>query len=106
MDRSALAELKKLLDSPEPLEVLAAGVKNLGEWRAWTFERQVWYLRKRNHMSQREHSLRCGVSQHRISRIEAGADLKLGTLRALWRPLGYEPLIIPDAADFPRHPRP
>lgn len=105
MDDASLTELRKLLDMPDPLDELAAAAAKAGAWRGWTFERQAWYLRRRVGMTQAGLALCSGVSQHRISRIEAGEDLKLSTLRALWRGLGYEPLVIPDALEFPRLPR-
>ncbi|MEQ1918787.1 MAG: helix-turn-helix transcriptional regulator [Elusimicrobiota bacterium] len=105
MDLSGLEDIKRLLAEPDPLDSVAEAVKCVGAWRSWTLERQIWYLRKRQNMTQAELSRWSGVSQHRISRIEDGADLKLSTLRALWRPLGYEPLVIPDSADFIRSPR-
>ncbi len=91
--------MRKLLDEPNPLDVLATVVGNSGAWRDWTFERQVWFLRKQAGVTQIELSRRSGVSQNRISRIEAGEDLKLSTLRALWRPLGFSPLVMPDVLD-------
>lgn len=105
MDPAALDDLKRLLAAPDPLDELAEAVKHAGAWRGWTFERQVWYLRRRLGMTQAQLALRSGVSQHRISRIEAGDDLKLSTLGALWRGLGYEPLVIPDVAGLPKSPR-
>ena len=104
MDPLALEELKKMLAAPAPLDEVAEAVKRAGAWRTWTFERQVWYLRKRNDMTQAELSRRSGVSQHRISRIEDGEDLKLSTLRALWRSLGYTPLVLPDAIEMATKP--
>lgn len=106
MDYSAaLGELKKMAETPDVMDELAAAAARAGAWRAWTFDRQVWYLRKRLDLSQAELARRSGVSQRRISRIESGDDVKLSTLRALWRALGYEPLVIPDALDLPRQPR-
>jgi hypothetical protein len=105
MDSNALEEMKKLLDRPDPLEEAAAAAARSGEWRGWTVERQIWFLRRRAGLSQAELSRRSGVSQHRISRIEAGQDAKFSTLRALMRGLGYEPLVLPDALDLPRFPR-
>jgi hypothetical protein len=105
VDSLALDELKKLLAAPAPLDEVAEAAKRLGAWRSWTFERQVWYLRRHHKITQAEHSRLSGVSQHRISRIEDGEDLKLSTLRALWSPFGYEPLVIPDAKGFAREPR-
>lgn len=98
--------LKRIAAAPDVLEELGAAAKAAGAWRTWTFDRQVWYLRKHHRITQAELSRRSGVSQRRISRIEAGEDVKLSTLRTLWRALGYEPLVIPDARDLPRQPRP
>ena len=94
-----------LLAEPEPLDVVREAVERVGAWRAWTLERQIWYFRKRLKITQAELSLRSGVSQHRISRIEDGSDLKLSTLRALWRPFGYEPLVLPDSVNIDRRAR-
>lgn len=106
MDYSAaLDELKKMAETPDVMDELAAAAARTGAWRSWTFDRQVWYLRKRLELSQAELARRSGVSQRRISRIEAGDDVKLSTLRSLWRALGYEPLVIPDSLDLPRQPR-
>jgi DNA-binding XRE family transcriptional regulator len=105
MDSSAEEELRKLIAEPDTLDVLAAAVARSGAWRGWTFERQTWFLRRRMGLTQAELARRSGVSQHRISRIEAGEDLKLSTLRSLWRALGCEPLVLPDALDLPREPR-
>lgn len=98
--------LKRIAAAPDVLEELAAAAKASGAWRTWTFDRQVWYLRKHHRITQAELSRRSGVSQRRISRIEAGDDVKLSTLRTLWRALGYEPLVIPDALNLPRQSRP
>ena len=95
-----MEELRKMLTAPAPLDEVAEAVKRAGAWRSWTFERQVWYLRKRHDFTQAELSRRSGVSQHRISRIEDGEDLKLSTLRALWGSLGYKPLVLPDAINM------
>lgn len=103
---ATLEELKRLVDKPAVLDELAAGAAHAGAWRSWTFDRQVWYLRKHVGLTQAELSRRSGVSQRRISRIEAGDDVKMSTLRALWRALGFAPLVIPDALDFPREARP
>lgn len=105
MDPSELSELKRLLSQPDPLEVVAEAVKHTGVWRSWTFERQIWYLRKRRDVTQAELSRRSGVSQHRISRIEDGEDLKFSTLRALCLALGYAPLVIPDSLNLAGKPR-
>lgn len=105
MDHSALADLKQMLAAPDVLDELAAAAAHAGEWRNWTFERQVWYLRKHMGMTQAELARRSGVSQHRISRIEAGDDVKISTLRALWRGLGWAPLVIPDTLDRPLEAR-
>ena len=107
MDTSARIELsKRLAEPPDILEELGAAATRAGAWRSWTFDRQVWYLRKHHRITQAELARRSGVSQRRISRIEAGEDVKMSTLQCLWRALGYEPLVIPDARDLPRHPRP
>ncbi|MDD5305041.1 MAG: helix-turn-helix domain-containing protein [Elusimicrobia bacterium] len=99
-----MEELKKMLAAPAPLDEVAEAVRLAGAWRSWTFERQVWYMRKHHEMTQAELSRRSGVSQHRISRIEDGEDLKLSTLRALWRPLGYKPLMLPDTINMASEP--
>lgn len=105
-DKAALETLRRLVAAPNVLDELAAAAKAAGAWREWTFDRQVWYLRKYHRLTQAELARRSGVSQRRISRIEAGDDVKLSTLRTLWRALGYEPLIIPDELDRPHAPRP
>lgn len=105
-DRIVLETLKKLVSAPDVLDELAAAAKAAGAWRNWTFDRQVWFLRKYHRFTQARLAKRSGVSQRRISRIEAGDDVKLSTLRTLWRALGYEPLVIPDALDLPRQTRP
>jgi len=105
-DRIVLETLKKLVSAPDVLDELAAAAKAAGAWRNWTFDRQVWFLRKYHRLTQARLAKRSGVSQRRISRIEAGDDVKLSTLRTLWRALGYEPLVIPDALDLPRQARP
>lgn len=105
-DRIVLETLKKLVSAPDVLEEVAAAAKAAGAWRTWTFDRQVWFLRKYHRLTQARLAKRSGVSQRRISRIEAGDDVKLSTLRTLWRALGYEPLVIPDALDLPRQTRP
>lgn len=98
--------LKRIAAAPDVLEELGAAAKAAGTWRTWTFDRQVWFLRKRHGLTQAGLAKRSGVSQRRISRIEAGDDVKLSTLRTLWRALGYEPLVVPDALDLPRQSRP
>lgn len=105
-DRIALETLKEAVSAPDVLDELAAAAKAAGAWRNWTFDRQVWFLRKYHRLTQARLAKRSGVSQRRISRIEAGDDVKLSTLRALWRALGYEPLVIPDVLDLPRQTRP
>ncbi|UPT76036.1 MAG: helix-turn-helix domain-containing protein [Elusimicrobiota bacterium] len=94
--------MKAALEGLDPLDELAAARTKLGAWRGWTFERQVWYLRRMANLTQRDLSALSGVSQHRISRIEAGADVKLSTLAALWRPMGWQPMIIPDRIGLER----
>lgn len=107
MDISESTELlRRLAVAPDILEGTGEAAQRAGAWRSWTFERQVWYLRKHHGITQAELSRRSGVSQRRISRIEAGEDVRMSTLRTLWRALGYEPLVIPDALDLPREPRP
>jgi DNA-binding XRE family transcriptional regulator len=107
MNDSAMIEvLKRLAAEPDVLEELAGAVARAGAWRSWTFDRRVWFLRRRRRLTQAELSRRSGVSQRRISRIEAGDDVKLSTVRTLWRALGYEPLVVPDALDLARMPRP
>lgn len=98
--------LKRIAAAPDVLEEVAAAAKAVGAWRTWTFDRQVWFLRKYHRLTQAKLAKRSGVSQRRISRIEAGDDVKLSTLRTLWRAIGYEPLVIPDALDLPRQTRP
>lgn len=105
-DRIVLETLKKAVSAPDVLDELAAAAKATGAWRNWTFDRQVWFLRKYHRLTQARLAKRSGVSQRRISRIEAGDDVKLSTLRALWRALGYEPLVIPDIIELTRKPRP
>lgn len=98
--------LKRIAAAPDVLEETAAAANAAGAWRSWTFDRQVWFLRRRLGITQAALSHLSGISQRRISRIEAGEDVKLSTLRSLWRALGYEPLVIPDVLDHPRQPRP
>lgn len=105
-DRIVLETLKKAVSAPDVLDELAAAARSAGAWRTWTFDRQIWFLRKYHRLTQARLAKRSGVSQRRISRIEAGDDVKLSTLRTLWRALGYEPLVIPDALDLPRQTRP
>lgn len=90
-----LDEMRKLLNEPDPLLCVGEAAIHVGAWRGWSVDRQVRYLRRRFNVTQAELSWRCGVSQHRISRIEAGSDFKLSTLRNLWGGLGYEPLLLP-----------
>lgn len=91
----AIEALGRLAAAPDALETVTAAVGKAGKWRTWPLPRQVWYLRKRHDLSQAELARRSGVSQRRICRIEAGDDLKLSTLKALWAAMGYEPLVIP-----------
>ncbi len=105
MNTILLDEMKKLLSMPSALEVVSETAARAGAWRLWTFNRQAWYLRKHAGLTQAELSRRSGVSQHRISRIEAGEDVKLSTVCALWRALGYEPLLLPDTLNLTREPR-
>lgn len=105
-DNGATESIEQLLSAPDPMIEVKGSLAKAGAWRTWTLERQVWYLRTREGLTQAELARRSGVSQHRISRIEAGEDVKLSTLRTLWRALGYEPLVMPDALDFPRRARP
>lgn len=60
----------------------------------------------RSGMTQAKLSRRSGISQARISRLEAGADMKLSTLRTLWAALGYEPLVLADRIGRKREDRP
>lgn len=83
-------------DVPDPLAVAAAAVEKLGAWKSWTPGRQTWYLRKRLSLTQRDLGDLSGVTQHRISEIENGAEVLLATLIQLWMPLGYSPTIVPD----------
>lgn len=96
-----LDEIRRLLNEPDPLLCLGEAARRLGAWRTWTIERQVRFLRVRFEVTQSELSWRCGVSQDRISRIEAGADFKFSTVRRLWGGLGYEPILMPVALTRP-----
>lgn len=98
--------LKRAAAVPDVMEELATAAKAAGAWRTWTFDRQVWFLRKYHRLTQAGLARRSGVSQRRISRIEAGDDVKLSTLRTLWMALGYVPLVIPDIIELTRKPRP
>lgn len=107
MDSDAvLGKLESLVAAPDPLEVVAEALTQAGAWRSWTIERQLWYLRQRRGWTQAELARRAGVSQRRISRIEAGEDALMSTIRSLYRAMGHEPLLIPDTIDWPRYMRP
>jgi|CXWL01.1.fsa_nt_gi DNA-binding Xre family transcriptional regulator len=99
-------ELQRLLAMPEPIDEAAQAVAASGAWGRWSLDRQIWYLRKHSDMSQAELSRKSMISQARISRLEAGADMKLSTLKTLWAPLGYQPLIIPEPLGRERQGRP
>lgn len=96
MNPAMLEAMRRLLDAPDPLDVMLSGRDKLGEWRHWTPERQLWYLRRVAGLTQVQLAARSGVSQHRISEIEAGGDWKLSTLTKLWGAMGWRPLVIPD----------
>ena len=105
-DEAVEVNLTRLLAKPDPLVQVTQAAAQAGEWRLWTFGRQLWFLRERGCLTQMELARRSGVSQNRISLIESGDDVKLSTLRALWRALGYEPMVVPDSIDLVRSPRP
>ena len=64
-------------------------------WRRWSMARKLWYLRKRAKLSQAGLARRCKTTQSHIARLERGLDARLGTLRAVFRGLGYELLVLP-----------
>ena len=94
-DPSVLAELRKALNEPDPEDLIAKSVAGMGPWASWTFQRQIWYLRKKAGLSQKDLARRSGVTQARLSRIEKGADLKLSTLASIFLALGHDLLVVP-----------
>ncbi|MBI5241906.1 MAG: helix-turn-helix domain-containing protein [Elusimicrobia bacterium] len=106
-DEQALKMMRDVLSMPDPLEVVAKqAVPALGMWGGWTLDRQLWYLRKAQDLSQKELARRAGLTQARISRMEAGADFKWSTMSAVLAALGYEPMLLPVKPGYKREPRP
>ena len=105
-NQQVLKKLERLLAMPDPLDEVAQAVGAAGAWGQWSLERQLWYLRLISRVTQAELARRSAISQARISRVEAGADMKLSTLKALWAALGYQPLIIPEPLGRERQGRP
>ena len=101
-DIAAVESIKQMLNEAQPLDLVAQAISRCGPWIRWTFQRQLWYLRRHARLTQAELALRSGVTQARISRIESGGDVKLSTLRILFAALGYEPLVLPDKPGRPR----
>lgn len=79
---------------------------SLGPWGEWTLDRQVWYLRKVQGLSQNDLARKAGVTQARISRLEAGSDFKWSTITAVFSALGYDPMLLPVRPGLRREPRP
>lgn len=74
--------------------MMAQAMGNAGAWSRWTTERQLWFLRVKGGLTQAQLAARCGISQARISRIEAGADMKWSTLKRLLASFGYQPALM------------
>ncbi|MCX5793983.1 MAG: helix-turn-helix transcriptional regulator [Elusimicrobia bacterium] len=68
--------------------------------------RQLWYLRIRQHLTQGQLAHKAGITQARLSRIEAGADFNWSTISAIFAALGYEPILLPGPLGRVREARP
>ncbi len=105
-DEHALEKIRRELDGPDPLDEVGNAISACGSWAQWSLDRQIWYLRAVSGLTQTELSRRSGISLARISRLEAGADMKLSTLKSLWAALGFQPLILPEPVGRPKEGRP
>ena len=79
---------------------------SLGPWSRWTLDRQVWYLRKVQRLTQNDLARKAGITQARVSRMEAGSDFKWSTMIPIFAALGYEPMLLPIRPGLAREPRP
>ena len=101
-----LAQLKLLAQEPDALKLVSKHAANVpGPWNSWTLERQMWYLRKRRHLTQADLARKSGITQARLSRIESGADFKWSTLAALFAALGCRPTVLPGPPGLSRKGR-
>lgn len=94
-EAQVLERLREAQAAPDPLEAVEQAASVLGMWGGWTIDRQLWYLRKAGGLSQKGLARKAGLTQARISRLEAGADFKWSTLAAVFEALGYEPILLP-----------
>jgi transcriptional regulator with XRE-family HTH domain len=90
------------LDEIQPLADGAAATY----WCAWTLERQIWYLRSKLNLTQSEFAKTAGITQAKLSRIEAGEDPRWSVIRKLFLAAGHEPLLLPGPWNLSREGRP
>ncbi len=94
------------MDHDDPIELAATAVNRAGPWTRWSLDRQLWYLRVSADLTQAELARRSGICQARLSRLEAGGDMKLSTLKRLFAALGWEVLLLPVAQGWKTEARP
>lgn len=106
MKRDEFVSPEKGPAGDDPLQTAASAIEAVGQWREWTLDRQLWYLRLTRGWSQQDLARRAGLRQPLISRLESGADFKFSTLVAVMKALGRQPLLLPDEMGRIRRGRP
>lgn len=91
-----IEQMKRLAEEPDALELVTRHAASIpGPWAGWTLARQLWFLRKRQGLTQAGLARRAGITQARLSRIESGSDAKWSTLTAVLAALGFDPVLLP-----------
>lgn len=65
------------------------------DWARWSLNRQVWFLRVSNELTQAELARRAGVAQSHVAKVEQGRDVRWSTLRKLFAAMGCDLLVLP-----------
>lgn len=104
-DAEALAELKKLIaeSGPPPFETWLDFARGAPEdLSSWPPARVYQFIRCRLRFSQAELSEKTGLSQSNLSRIEAGEDCLVSTMRRIYAAMGLELMLVPRSKETPR----
>jgi hypothetical protein len=100
MDDRGIQELRQLLAQEDIFPILhRLAAETPRSWAGWPLNRCLWFLRKRRGLTQAQLARKAGVARSLIARVEAGGDVRLSTLRAIFDALGFGLLMLPAAGD-------
>lgn len=68
------------------------------ECREWPPERVFQYVRCRLRFTQAELASKSGLTQSQVSRVESGADCRLGTWMRVYAAMGFELRLLPSSS--------